>query len=50
MTRLEFLDLLHRRGIAYLGYSPDEIAEELEIVQRLPVEAMVGSLLPIARR
>ena len=41
MTRLEFLDLLRRRGIAYLDYSPDEIAEELEAVQRLPVEAVV---------
>ena len=41
ITRLEFLDLLRRRGIAYLDYSPDEIAEELEAVQRLPVGAVV---------
>ena len=41
MTRLDFLDLLRRRGIAYLDYSPDEIAEELEAVQRLPIEAPV---------
>lgn len=38
MTRLEFLALLQRRGIAYLDYSPDEVAEELEAVQRLQVE------------
>ena len=41
MTRLEFLDLLRRRGIAYLDYSPDEIAEELEAVHRLPIGAVV---------
>ena len=39
ITRMEFLELLRRRGIAYLDYSPDEIAEELEAVQRLTIEA-----------
>ncbi len=28
ITRVEFLQLLHKRGIAYLNYSADELAEE----------------------
>jgi len=38
ISRMEFLDLLRRRGIAYLDYSPDEIAEEIEATQRLEIE------------
>ena len=33
ISRLEFLDLLRRRGISYLDYSPDEIAEEIDATQ-----------------
>lgn len=29
ISRVEFLRLLHRRGIAYINYSPAEIEEEL---------------------
>jgi len=36
-TRIEFLDLLRRRGIAYLDYSPQEIEEELEAVKSLEI-------------
>ncbi len=35
MTRLEFLSLLRRRNIAYIDYSAEEIAEELEAVKAL---------------
>ena len=40
MTRIEFLAFLRRRGIAYVDYSPDEIAEEVEAVKRLQLEAV----------
>lgn len=39
ITRIEFLSLLRRRGIAYVDYSPDEMKEELESVQALRFEA-----------
>ena len=40
ITRLEFLELLRRRGVAYLDYSPDEIQEELDAVNRLKVTTL----------
>jgi predicted HTH domain antitoxin len=36
-TRVEFLALLRRRGVAYIDYSPTELAEELAAVNVLPV-------------
>ena len=38
MSRVDFIDLLHARGIAYLNYSPEELAEEFASVERLGVE------------
>jgi predicted HTH domain antitoxin len=35
ITRIDFLDLLQRRGIAYLDYSPQELDEEFEAVRLL---------------
>jgi len=35
ITRIEFLDLLHTKGIAYINYMPDELTKEFENVTRL---------------
>jgi len=40
ITRIEFLALLRRRGIAYVDYSPDEVAEELAAVKSLQVKVI----------
>jgi predicted HTH domain antitoxin len=37
-TRVEFLALLRSRGIAYVNYTPDELAEEFAAVERLEVK------------
>ncbi len=37
VTRVEFLATLQRRGVAYINYTPDELAEELAAVDHLPV-------------
>jgi predicted HTH domain antitoxin len=37
VTRVEFLSLLRRRGIAYIDFTPEELAEELDAVASLPV-------------
>jgi predicted HTH domain antitoxin len=39
LTRVEFLALLRRRGMAYLDFSPAELAEEFAAAKLLPVEA-----------
>jgi predicted HTH domain antitoxin len=39
MSRIEFLALLRKQGIAYLDYSEDELAEEFAAVEKLPPEA-----------
>lgn len=39
MTRIEFLALLRRRGVAYVDYSPVEVADELDAVKSLQVTA-----------
>ena len=39
MTRIEFLALLRTRGIAYLTYTPDELAEEFEAAKALEVKS-----------
>jgi predicted HTH domain antitoxin len=33
LSRIEFLALLRARGIAYINYTPDELAEELAAVE-----------------
>ncbi len=40
LTRIEFLALLRRRGIAYIDFSPAELAEEFAAVKSLTVGAM----------
>lgn len=41
LTRIEFLALLRRRGVAYVDYTPVELADELAAVKALPVGAGV---------
>jgi predicted HTH domain antitoxin len=36
ISRIEFLALLRKRGIACLNYSEDELAEEWQAVAKLP--------------
>ena len=38
ITRVEFLALLRARGIAYINYTPEELAEEFEAVNTLSVQ------------
>ena len=40
MTRIDFLDLLKRRGIAYLNYTEEELEEELSSVQNLNLHSI----------
>jgi predicted HTH domain antitoxin len=35
LSRIDFLALLRQRGIAYLDYSEDELAEEFAAVEKL---------------
>jgi predicted HTH domain antitoxin len=37
MTRREFLELLHREGVAYLDYSEEEMQAESAAVRELPL-------------
>ena len=39
MSRVEFLQLLHTRGINYLNYTAEELAEEFDAVDKLQVKA-----------
>ncbi len=39
LTRVEFLALLRRRGMAYIDFSPAELAEEFAAAKSLPVGA-----------
>ena len=39
ITRLEFIQLLKTRGIAFINYSEDEIKEEFEAVKKLNPKA-----------
>ena len=41
ITRLEFLSLLRRRGIPYLDYSEDELADELAAVDSLEIKRLL---------
>jgi predicted HTH domain antitoxin len=38
MTRLEFLDLLKKRGIAYVNFSHEELVEEFAAVDALKLQ------------
>lgn len=38
ITRVDFLALLRARGIAYINYTPDELAEEFAAVEKLEVK------------
>jgi predicted HTH domain antitoxin len=38
ISRVEFLALLQARGIAYIDYTPQELAEEFEAVHALKTE------------
>ena len=40
ISRIEFLTLLRERGIAYVNYTPDELAEEFAAVEALQVKAI----------
>ena len=37
IDRIDFLALLHSRGIAYLNYTPEELEEEFVAVKELEV-------------
>lgn len=39
ITRLEFIELLKTRGIAFINYSEDQLKEELESVKKLKLKA-----------
>jgi predicted HTH domain antitoxin len=39
VSRVEFLALLRARGIAYINYTPDELAEEFAAVDKLEVQS-----------
>ena len=39
ISRLDFIQLLKTRGIAFINYSEDEIKEELEAVKKLTPKA-----------
>lgn len=38
ISRIDFLALLRKRGIAYVDYSEDELAEEFAAVDKLSLE------------
>jgi predicted HTH domain antitoxin len=38
ISRVQFLALLRARGIAYINYTSDELAEEFEAVEKLKVK------------
>ena len=38
ISRVEFLALLRARGVAYINYTPDELAEEFAAVEKLEVK------------
>jgi predicted HTH domain antitoxin len=35
ISRVDFLALLRRRGIAYINYSPEELSEEIDSASRV---------------
>jgi predicted HTH domain antitoxin len=45
ITRIEFLALLRTRGIAYINYTPNELAEEFAAAKALEVKTIRGQSL-----
>ncbi len=41
ITRIEFLALLRKRSIAYIDYTPEELAEEFEAVEAIKVNPSI---------
>jgi len=39
ISRIEFLALLRSRGIAYINFTPDELKDEFEAVEKLEVKS-----------
>jgi predicted HTH domain antitoxin len=39
ITRVEFIQLMQTRGIAFINYTEDEIKEELESVEKLDIKS-----------
>jgi predicted HTH domain antitoxin len=39
ISRVDFLTLLRKRGIAYIDYSPEELAEEFDTVNNLNLDS-----------
>lgn len=39
LSRVEFLTLLRQRGIAYIDFSPEELAEEFDAVNNLNIDS-----------
>jgi len=39
ISRVDFLALLRKRGIAYIDYSPEELAEEFETINNLKLDS-----------
>jgi predicted HTH domain antitoxin len=39
LSRIDFLTLLRKRGIAYINYTPDELADEFAAVKSLPAQS-----------
>jgi len=40
ITRVQFLALLQARGLAYINFTPDELAEEFAAVEKLQVKTV----------
>ncbi len=40
ISRVEFLSLLRSRGIAYINYTPEELAEEFSAVENLEAKTI----------
>jgi len=38
LTRVEFLQLLQKRGISYLNYNSEELAEEFKSVEKMELD------------
>jgi predicted HTH domain antitoxin len=39
ITRVEFIQLMQTRGLAFINYTEDEIKEELESVEKLDIKS-----------
>jgi predicted HTH domain antitoxin len=50
ISRVQFLALLRKHGIAYINYTPEELAEEFAAVEALEVKPDKWSSCPTRRR